>query len=131
MKNIIVMTINEQGANVVEVENTNEAFNTLVSWDDSWNTPLVSICGRLYIAICSDMGKIRHDKISALSCSAINRLERLSEPFLVGDLIITKYDGVDDFESLDKKDIEILSSRIVNTKEGLKHYLYKQVLAID
>lgn len=131
MKKIIVMTINNNGAKVVEIENTHKAFNALVSWDDAWNTPVVRVCGRYYIVICADTGKMRHEKISALSCDAINRLERLSEPFMVGDLVITKYDGKDDFESLNAKDIELLSSRIITTKPALNQYLYSHILAID
>lgn len=132
MNKIRVMVIKLNGVSVVEVENTNKAINDLVSWDDAWNTPMVWCGGRPYIAICSDCGKMRGERISAVKGTQILNLhEGIKEPFLVGDIVITKYNGIDDFESLNDKDIEILYSRLSKTSFYIKKYFYKDVLMLD
>lgn len=130
--NIRVLLINEQGADFVNVENTNQAINKLLNWDDAWNVPTIRVRGHNYLVVCSDMGKIRHEKVSCLSYdNLIEPKEALQEPFIVGSVIITKFDGTDDFEALNEQDIEILKSRLyAHGKSYLKDY-FPTILILD
>lgn len=132
MKKIQVLLINEHGADFIEVENTNTAINEVLKWDDAWNTPTIQVRGQRYIIICSDTGKIRHEKVSALGyTNLISPSETLKEPFVVGNIIITKFDGIDDFETLNDKDVEILKSRLyTHGKKYLKDFM-PVVLVLD
>lgn len=122
---IKVLLINENGANYIDIENDYKSFNNALKWDDYWNTPTISVMGKKYIAICSDTGKLRHESISALSkVNFIAPKETIRETFLVGAIIITKFDGTDDFETLNEKDIDTLNNRLFSflqnkTKEGI------------
>lgn len=126
------LLINENGAKYIDIENTNEAIDNALGWDDAWNTPTIKVRGHSYIAICSDKGKLRHEPVSALSYSnLIAPKQALREPFMVGAIIITKFDGIDDFEGLNDEDIETLDSRLYSHgKPHLKDYL-KTLLIID
>ena len=123
--------INKDGAKVIDIENNNKEINKALGWSDAWNTPTIKVCGERYIAICSDLGKIRHEPVSALSSKNLFlRFKTLREPFLVGPIIITKFDGIDDFESLNDEDIEYLESSTINVGiEGAD--FYKEVLILD
>lgn len=127
-----VLLINENGATYIDIENTNEAIDKALGWDDAWNTPTISVRGHHYIAICSDRGKLRHEPVSAIAYSnLIAPKQALREPFMVGAIIITKFDGIDDFEGLNDEDIETLDSRLYSHgKPYLKDYL-KTLLIID
>lgn len=107
--------VNEQGAKVIDIPNNYEAIKQALGWDDAWNTPTLQIGGRKYIVICSDRGKIRHEKISAISVSTI-LTGSLVEPFLVGPILITKFDGIDDFMDLDQADINILENAMFQAR---------------
>ena len=129
---MLVLLINETGASYIDIDNTNEAFNSALNWDDAWNTPTLSIRGHKYVCVCADTGKIRHEQVSALSyANLIAPKETLREPFIVGACIITKFDGTDDFEALTDDDIELLDSRLYSHgKTYLKEY-FKTILILD
>ena len=129
---MLVLLINETGASYIDIDNTNEAFNNALNWDDAWNTPTLSIRGHKYVCVCADTGKIRHERVSALSyANLIAPKETLQEPFIVGACIITKFDGTDDFEALTDDDIELLDSRLYSHgKTYLKEY-FKTILILD
>ena len=129
---MLVLLINETGASYIDIDNTNEAFNRALNWDDAWNTPTLSIRGHKYICVCADTGKIRHERVSALSyANLVEPKETLREPFIVGSCIITKFDGTDDFEALNDEDIELLDSRLFSHgKTYLKDY-FKTILILD
>lgn len=129
---IRVLLINEQGANFVNVENTNKAINQLLNWEDCWDVPTINIRGHQYLIVCSDTGKMKHWPVSCLSYdNLIEPKEALREPFIVGSVIITKFDGKDDFKSLNDKDVEILESRLyTHGKAYLKDY-FPTILILD
>lgn len=129
---IKVLLINSKGYQFREIENHYEQFNKLVSWNDAWNTPSVVIDGHNYTIICSDLGKVRHDRVSCITMSNIKYpSETLREPFMVGDIVVTKFDGNEDFESLNNEDIERLSKRIFTTKNKAISQFYNSILIID
>lgn len=129
---IKVLLINEQGAKFTEVENTNEAINELLAWDDAWNVPTIEVRGNRYLVVCSDTGKMRHEKVSCLSYgNLLEPSEALREPFIVGSVIITKFDGTDDFEALNDDDVETLSSRLYEHKKTYLKDYFKTILVID
>lgn len=129
---IKILSIKQDGYQFKEIENDYEAFNNELEWDDAWNTPTIQVKGVRYIVVCSDLGKVRHEKVSVLGYdNVIAPKEALQEPFMVGNVIITKFDGIDDFESLNDSDIAILESRLYQ-----HHYIYdseffKTILVID
>lgn len=129
---IKVLLINENGADFVNVENTNEAINKLLNWDDAWNVPSIQVRGHNFLCVCADLGKIRHERVACLSYNnLIEPKEALQEPFIVGSVIITKFDGIDDFEALNDEDIEILKSRLfTHGKNYLKDY-FPTILVLD
>lgn len=129
---IKVLLINEEGADFVNVENNNEAITKLLQWDDAWNVPTIRVRGHDYLCVCADLGKIRHERVACLSYdNLIEPKEALREPFIVGSVIITKFDGTDDFEALNDNDIEILKSRLfTHGKDYLKDYL-PTILVLD
>lgn len=129
---MLSLLINEQGAQFIEVENTNEGINEALGWDDAWNTPTIRVRGHEYILICSDLGKIKHEKVSALSYNnLIEPKETLKEPFMVGAILISKFDGTDDLEALNDNDVEILKSRLYTHKKTYLKDYYKTILVID
>lgn len=110
---MMVLFIDKNGASFVDIENTNKAFNDLLGWDDAWNTPTIHVWNNDYICICADTGKIRHEPISAITMNNFfEDGDEIREPFIVGNIIITKFDGTDDFTDLDKHDIELLRTRL-------------------
>lgn len=123
--------INENGGRVIDIENNNKEINKALGWSDAWNTPNINVNGEEYIAICSDTGKIRHEKVSALGINnLLSPKKELREPFLVGAIIITKFDGIDDFTGLNDDDIEnIESSMACIGKEGRD--FYENILILD
>lgn len=123
--------INENGGQVIDIENNNKEINKALGWSDAWNTPNINVNGEEYIAICSDTGKIRHEKVSALGINnLLSPKKELREPFLVGAIIITKFDGIDDFTGLNDEDIEnIESSMACIGKEGRD--FYENILILD
>lgn len=129
---IKVCLINNQGASFVNVENNNEAFNKLLGWDDFWDCATILVRGQKFIVVCADTGKMRHEPVSCLSYNnLIEPKEALQEPFIVGACIITKFDGTDDFEALNDKDIETLKSRLyTHGKSYLKDY-FPTILVLD
>lgn len=129
---IKVLLINENGADFVNVENTNEAIEHLLKWDDAWNVPTIQVRRHNYLVVCSDRGKLRHERVACLSYNnLIEPKKALQEPFIVGSVIITKFDGIDDFEALNDEDIEILKSRLyTHGKDYLKDYL-PTILVLD
>jgi hypothetical protein len=133
MKLIRVLIIEKDGANVIDIENTNTGFNNALGWGwhDAWNTPTISVNGKKFIAVCSDTGKIRNEQVA---CIGRNNLmdpkDRLQEPFIVGTTIITKFDGIDDFEDLTSKDIDLLIDNLIDNKKRLKGF-FKKVLILD
>ena len=123
--------VNKEGASVLDIPNKLDEINNALGWTDAWNTPTIQICGRKYILICSDLGKVQHLPISALCRSnLITPKETIQEPFMVGTIIITKFDGIDDFEALNDEDLAILQSRTIDA-----HYFgidsYNKILVID
>lgn len=130
---IKVLFINENGASFVEVENTNKGFNDLLAWDDAWNTPTIKVWGDSYICVCSDTGKIRHEPISCLSLdNLLDATDQIREPFIVGNVIITKFDGTDDFESLTEHDIEKLRTRLYKIPQPFRvKDFFKTLLILD
>lgn len=125
------LLINENGASFIDIPNKLEDLNKALGWNDAWNTPTIYIEDHAYIIICSDLGKVRHERVSALSFkNLISPTDNLREPFIVGNIIISKFNGVDDFASLTKKDQEILNSRLME-----HHYtstdFYPCILIID
>jgi len=130
MKTIEVLLINETGAKFVHVEDDNKAINKLLGWDDAWNVPTISVMNRKYLCVCSDTGKIRHEKVSALSLKNIfSPKETLQETFIVGSIIITKFDGIDDFESLNDEDKNVLLSSIMRPSTNSMYF--PDVLVLD
>lgn len=131
MKKIRVFLINEEGAREIEIDNDFRSFNKVLGWDDAWNTPTIKINGISFICVCSDTGKLRHEKVA---CIGINNLmhpqDYLQEPFIVGACIITKYDGVDDFESLSKEEIMLLSSSILKRTTEDSNFCFPDMLII-
>lgn len=129
---IKVCLINNHGADFVNVENNNEAFNKLLGWDDFWDCATILVRGQKFIVVCADTGKMRHEPVSCLSYNnLIEPKEALQEPFIVGSCIITKFDGKDDFEALNDKDIETLKSRLyTHGKNYLKDY-FPTILVLD
>lgn len=129
---MLFLLINKNGASYIDIDNTCEAINKALGWDDAWNTPTISVRGHKYICICSDTGKIKHEPVSALSYNnLIEPKQALQEPFIVGAIIISKFDGIDDYEALNDKDIEILNSRLYSHgKTYLKDY-FKTILILD
>ena len=110
---IKVLFISENGASFVFIENNYNAFNDLLEWDDAWNTPTIKVWNNDYVCICADTGKIRHEPISAITMqNFFEEGDEIREPFIVGNIIITKFDGTDDFESLTEHDIELLRTRL-------------------
>lgn len=122
--------INENGGQVIDIENDYKEINKALGWDDAWNTPTIKINGDNYIAICSDKGKIRHEKVSALGINnLLSPKKELREPFLVGAILITKFDGIDDYEGLNDEDIENIESSLIEVgKEGRDFYEYILIL---
>lgn len=110
---IKVLLINENGASFVDVENDYHAFNDLLGWDDSWNTPTIKVWGDDYICVCCDTGKIQHLPVSAITLNdLLSPTGELHEPFIVGNIIVTKFDGKDDFKSLTEHEIDKLRTRL-------------------
>lgn len=131
MKNIRVLLLDREGANVLDIENSVEGFNNALQWDDAWNTPTIVVNGRKFIAVCSDTGKIRHEPVACIGRNnLIEPKEALQEPFIVGATIITKFDGIDDFEDLTSKDIDLLIDNLIDNSARLKDYMPK-VLILD
>lgn len=130
---IKVLFIDENGASFVEVENSCDGFNSLLKWDDCWNTPTIRVWGDPYVCVCSDRGKIRHEPVSCISLdNLLDQTEELREPFIVGNVIITKFDGTDDFESLTDHDIEKLRTRLYKIPTPLKvKDFFKTLLILD
>lgn len=130
-KFIRVLLIDENGAEVIDIENSNKAFNEALGWDDAWNTPTIKVKDKYFIAVCSDTGKIRHEPIACIGYNNLfNNAEHLQEPFIVGATIITKFDGIDDFISLDNKDIDTLADNLMTMKTTSKDW-YPKVLIIE
>jgi len=129
---IDVLRLNYEGAKVITIENTNEGFNNALEWDDAWNTPTIRVNGKEYILICSDTGKMRHERISCVSkINLTNPQDTMQEPFMVGNIIITKFDGVDDFISLTEDDIINLMTRLYKHHNIYNTELMPSVLVID
>lgn len=129
---IKVLLINSDGAKFIDIENTNKALNEALQWNDAWNVPTIKVRGNDYLVICSDTGKLRREPVSCLSyIDLIEPKQALREPFIVGNVIITKFDGIDDFTSLNDKDIEVLTERLYEHKKPyLKSYL-PTILVLD
>lgn len=126
-----VLLINENGASYIDIENDYKAFNKALGWDDAWNTPTIRVKGHQFVCVCSDTGKLRHEQVSALSyTNLIEPKETLREPFIVGAIIITKFDGTDDFEALNDQDVALLNSRLW-TPIGIVDKFYKTMLILD
>ena len=122
--------IDETGAKVIDIPNDYKEINKALGWSDAWNTPSVKLNGRTYIVICSDTGKIRHEKVSALGfVNFITPKETLIEPFLVGAILITKFNGIDDYEALNDEDIEIISACVVDN--SFLTHAYPKLLILD
>lgn len=130
---IKVFIIDGNGVSVEDIENDYRAINQRLGWDDAWNTPTIRVECNDYICICADLGKIRHEPISAMTLDNLFEVhDFIKEPFIVGAIMITKFDGVDDFESLTNKDIELLKSRVIHIPEDrpIKDFL-RSVLILD
>lgn len=126
-----VLLINENGASYIDIENDYKAFNKALDWDDAWNTPTIRVKGHQFVCVCSDTGKLRHEQVSALSyTNLIEPKETLREPFIVGAIIITKFDGTDDFEALNDQDVALLNSRLW-TPISIVEEFYKTMLILD
>lgn len=126
------LLINKNGASFIDIPNTLEAINETLDWDDAWNTPTITIEGNAYIVICSDLGKVKHEPVSAMG---INNLlcpsDDLKEPFIVGNILVTKFNGVDDFDSLNAKDIDILTDKLWNHGINQPNMFNPTLLIID
>ena len=131
MKMVRVLLIDENGAEVIDIENTNTGFNNALGWADAWNTPTISVKGKKFIAVCSDRGKLRHEPVACLGRNNfIDPKDRLQEPFIVGSTIITKFDGIDNFEDLTSKDIDLLIDNLIDNSKRLKGF-FNKVLILD
>lgn len=131
MTTIKVLLINDKGANFIDIENDNKSFDNALQWDDCWNTPAIYVNGQHYICVCSDRGKLRHEKITCLSL--INLLQpqkTIREPFIVGNCIITKFNGTDDFTTLNKADIENLKKRLIDVGKDKNDFM-TSILILD
>lgn len=125
------LLINENNADFIDIPNTNESIEKALGWDDAWNTPTINIGGVPFIAICSDTGKVRHEPVSAISfVNLIAPKETLQETFLVGPIIISKFDGTDDFESLNDQDVDLLRQHLWHHNMKDRNF-YKTMLIID
>lgn len=123
--------VNENGGQAIDIENNNKEINKALGWSDAWNTPTIKISGEDYIAICSDLGKVRHEKVSALGINnLLSPKKELREPFLVGAIIITKFDGIDDFEGLNDEDIENIESSLIEVGKDSIDF-YERILILD
>lgn len=130
---IRVLRIDENGAEVIDIENTNQAFEEALGWDDAWNTPTIRVNGHSYIAVCSDTGKIRHEPIACIGANNLfepNEQGYIKEPFIVGTTIITKFDGIDDFCSLDQADLNRLADNLMPMHKATNQW-YPKVLIIE
>ena len=126
--------INENGASVIDIPNTNEAINKALKFEKSYggrNTGSFTIFGYPNIAIVCDLGKVIGLPISAIPTSVIDigPDDNIPEPFFVGPTLIGKFDGIDDFITLSDKDIERLKQVTVSTN-GYER-TYKQIIIID
>jgi hypothetical protein len=127
---IKVCLINENGASFIDIENDYKAFEKALAWDDFWNCPSIDIAGQRFIAVVSDTGKIRKQPVSAITMlDLVKPKETLREPFLVGTIIITKFDGTDDFASLSPQDVELIESRLF-THSKIDNY-FDTILVLD
>ncbi|MCR5309171.1 MAG: hypothetical protein K6E21_03575 [Bacilli bacterium] len=123
--------INENGAKVIDIPNTSEEIDAVLNYKSSyggWNTPTIKVKGRQFIAVVCDLGKKIGLPISAITVETA-MTNKLKEPFLVGPTLISKFDGKDDFATLDDKDIEILKS--ATEQSNTSEYLYKDLLLLD
>lgn len=123
--------IDEHGADVVDIANTNEAINKALHWKNSWgcwNETAVDVSGIQYLIICCDLGKRIGLPISAIPTETFET-GKLQEPFMVGPVLITKFDGKDDYETLTEKDIENLRKHTGRLKNPIS--CYKEVLIIN
>lgn len=133
MTTIKVFIIDKNGVSVEEIENDYRAINQRLGWDDAWNTPTIRVECNDYICICADLGKIRHEPISAMTLDNLFEVrDFIKEPFIVGAIMITKFDGTDDFESLTEQDIALLKSRVLNipSNKPIKE-CYHTILILD
>ena len=128
---IRVVFINESGMHDMTIENDYQTIKNLIGFDEAWNTPTITLDDVNYIVVCSDLGKIRHYPVSALSLHSLNRRkDRLEEPFIVGPIMITKFDGVDDFATLTDEDIERIESSMLNLEHAPEDW-YNDILVFD
>lgn len=123
--------IDELGGRVIDIPNKYEAINEAWGLNHAWNTPTLQIGGKKFIVICSDVGKVKHLPISCISKDdLINPKSTIREPFIVGPVIITKFDGIDDFTDLTELDIVLLNNRLIDAKFfGLESY--GKILVLD
>ena len=130
---IRVFIIDKNGASVEDVENTNVAIDERLGWDDAWNTPTIRVGTNDYICICADTGKLRHEPISAMVVDNLfEQGEFIKEPFIVGAIMITKFDGTDDFESLTDNDIDNLKEHLYHIPSHLPvREFYRTILILD
>lgn len=130
---IKVLLINESGANFIDIENDYKEINRALNWEDAWNTPTIQVRGNKYICICSDTGKLRHERVACLSYDNISAPKStLREPFIVGSVIITKFDGIEDYEALNEQDMALLKSRFLyNNNSLLLHQYFPTLLILD
>ena len=131
MTTIKVLLINDKGANFIDIENDNKAFDKALQWNDCWNTPTISVNDTHYICVCNDRGKIRHEKISCLCISNLfEPKSTIQDPFIVGNVIITKFNGTDDFTDLNEADIKNLKERLIDVGTDKKDLL-PTILILD
>lgn len=132
MAKIRVIVLNDKGYKIVEVQNDYKSIRSLVSWECAWNTPLVQVCGQKYMIICSDLGKLEKKKISCLGyTNLISPKETVQEPFICDEVIITKWDGNDDYETLNDLDIGILESRLYTHQKKYLRDFFPTILVLD
>ncbi len=131
---IRILLINQNGAEFKEINNTTKGINDALGWYDFWNTPVISIGGEQYICICSDNGKRDNEPIS---CIGINNLvspspdNYIKEPFICGTVIITKYDGIDDYETLNDRDVELLKEHLYKHNKPNTKDFFPELLILD
>lgn len=126
-----VLLINEKGASFIDIPNTNEAINQALGWEDYWDCPNIKVGNLDYVVICADTGKMRHEPVSAIGINNFsNDSPNLLEPFIVGAIIITKFDGTDDFMTLNQADKENLAEHIFEPSKKSPMF-YPSLLIID
>ena len=128
--------INENGANAIDIPNTNEDIDKALNFKDGYgsrNYAHIQVSGFSYLAIVCDMGKPINLPVSAVpqKIAYTTTKDAIPEPFLVGPTLIGLYDESIGFMDLLDNDIERLTHATVDIPHPNIVNTYKKILIID